>query len=314
MSKILLFLFLLVCTGFDLCYGQKLLLPTEQGFIKVPGELLYFQRFGVPHTKTPPIIVLHGGPGMDQSYLLPQMLELAKDHEVIFYDQRGSGKSSTHAVDTEGMNMKRFVQDLEAIRKYFSLKKMTLLGHSWGGLLAVEYTIVHPLHVDALILLDSVPMTLNGVKTFDQRCAYRLTKVQTSLDQLQNSVPFQRGDPETVEKFYYLIFQTYCAKKDDAAKITLHFSQATAHNAPKIEKIFGENFFNKPYDLRPQLHRFNIPVLIIQGDQDPIPVTTALETKDALPHSTLLILTNCGHFPYVEQPQKCFQAIKEFLK
>ncbi|HLB34669.1 MAG: hypothetical protein A3F67_10645 [Verrucomicrobia bacterium RIFCSPHIGHO2_12_FULL_41_10] len=63
--------------------------PLKQGIISVLDGELYFQKFGVS-TKELPIIVLHGGPGMDQSYLLPQMLELAKDHEMIFYDQRGS--------------------------------------------------------------------------------------------------------------------------------------------------------------------------------------------------------------------------------
>ncbi len=62
---------------------------SKSGHISVESGKLFYQRFG----KGDPIIVVHGGPGLDQGYLLPQMLELAKDHEVIFYDQRGSGRS-----------------------------------------------------------------------------------------------------------------------------------------------------------------------------------------------------------------------------
>ena len=261
-----------------------------------------------------PIVVLHGGPGMDQSYLLPQMLELAKDHDVIFYDQRGSGRSAIQPLDPDQINMKRFVKDLEAVRKYFGFQKMILLGHSWGGILAAEYAIAYPQHVAGLILMDSVPMTLNGVKVFDQRCVRKLEAIQEPLHQLQSSPDFQQGDPREVEKYYRMIFKTYCFKKSDAQKITLHFSPIAAINSQKIAKIFGENFFSKPYDLRPQLHQLKIPTLIIHGTQDPVPVATAWETKDALLNSTLIILKKCGHFTYIEQPQKCFNAMRKFLK
>jgi len=313
LRKILLLLFLLGSIDGKAATEQKIASPSQQGFINVPEEKLYYQRFG-SQGQGIPIIVLHGGPGMDQSYLLPQMLELAKDHEVIFYDQRGSGKSSSRPLDVEQMNMKRFVKDLEAVRKYFGFQKMILLGHSWGGILAAEYEVIYPQHVAGLILMDSVPMTLKGMKVFDQRCASKMAAIQKPLDQLEHSSAFRNGDPRAVEKQYRMIFETYCYKKSDAQKITLNFSKATTVNSQQIEKIFGENFFSKPYDLRPQLHQLSIPILIIHGDQDPVPVATALETKNALPNSTLVILKNCGHFSYIEQSKKCFEVIEKFLK
>lgn len=288
--------------------------PVHQGFIKVPGEELYYQQFGLPAKEKLPIVVLHGGPGMDQSYLLPQMLELTKDREVIFYDQRSSGKSSTHPFDPGQITMKRFVDDLEAVRKHFGFQKMILLGHSWGGVLAAEYAINYPNHVAGLMLLDSVPMTLSGMKVFDQKCAHQLNTIQPVLDDLKHSESFQRGDSKTVEQWYRMVFETYCVKKNDAQKITLYFSKATALNGPKIEKIIGENFYSHLYDLRPELHRLTIPVLIIHGAQDPVPVKTAEESHHAFANSKLVILNPCGHFSYVEQPKKCFEAIRNFLK
>lgn len=314
MIKKILFLFLfLAFAGAAVFADQKTALPSQQGFISVLGEKLYYQRCGTLGRRTP-IMVLHGGPGMDQSYLLPQMLELAKYRDVVFYDQRGSGKSSTQPLDPGQINMKRFVQDLEAVRKYFGFQKMILLGHSWGGGLAAEYAITYPEHVAALILIDSIPMTLKGMKVFDQDYARRVEAIQEQLDHLEHSSSFQQGNPHVVEEYYRMIFETYCFKKNDAQKITLQFSKATATNGQKIEKIFEENFFSKPYDLRPQLHQLTIPVLIIHGDQDPVPVETALETNDALTNSTLVILKNCGHFSYIEQPKKCFGAMSKFLK
>ena len=190
---------------------QKELVALHQGFISVPGEQLYFQKFGSP-TKEPSIIVLHGGPGMDQSYLLPQMLALAKDHEIIFYDQRGSGKSSVHPLDPNQTTVKRFVEDLEAVRKYFCYKKIILLGHSWGGLLAAEYAIAYPQHVDALILINSVPFTSEGFQKFEKEYTRRTTDIQKQLEQMQNSKKLQQADPEATVAFYHLMFSKYCFK------------------------------------------------------------------------------------------------------
>ncbi|HLB34670.1 MAG: hypothetical protein A3F67_10640 [Verrucomicrobia bacterium RIFCSPHIGHO2_12_FULL_41_10] len=82
----------------------------------------------------------------------------------------------------------------------------------------------------------------------------------------------------------------------------------------KIEEIFNANFLTKPYDLLPQLKTLAIPTLLIHGAEDPVPASTAQEIHKALPNSTLVILKNCGHFSYVEQPKKCFEAIRKFLK
>jgi len=291
MIRIILFLILFLgCTDVKVLAKQKATFQLQQGFITVPGDELYYQRVGKLGQRMP-IIVLHGGPGMDRSYLLPQMLELAKDHEVIFYDQRGSGKSSVGPFDPYQITMERYVQDLEAVRKYFGAEKIILLGHSWGGILAAEYEIDYSQHVAALILMDSVPMTLNGMKVFDERCARRLATIQKPLDQLQHSSELQQGDPNTVEKYYRMIFEAYCFKRSDAQKITLQFSKATATHAQRIEKIFGRNFFSKPYDLRSQLHQLGIPILLIYGDQDPVPVATAIETKNGVHLSSQLFLS-----------------------
>lgn len=107
MLKKVLFIFLLLgFTELTVLAHQKISLPLPQGFISVPGEKLYYQRCGTLGRGTP-IVVLHGGPGMDQSYLLPQMLELAKDRDVVFYDQRGSDKSSKQPWNPDQINMQR---------------------------------------------------------------------------------------------------------------------------------------------------------------------------------------------------------------
>jgi len=110
------------------------------------------------------------------------------------------------------------------------------------------------------------------------------------------------------------MFSKYCFKPSDAQKITLHFTKISAANTPKIEEIFTTTVLTKPYDLRPQLKKLTIPTLLIHGAEDPVPPATAEEIHQVLPNSKLVILKNCGHFSFVEQPQKCFAEIKKFLK
>jgi proline iminopeptidase len=111
--------------------------PRESGTTRSTTVPLYWVRYGPANQN--PILLLHGGPGADHQYLLPQMLHLAEKHDVILYDQRGGGKSRSN--DQEPVTWQKHVEDLSAIVKEFSLDPLTLVGYSWGGLLAVLYSL-----------------------------------------------------------------------------------------------------------------------------------------------------------------------------
>src|SRR5439155_7023995 len=131
--------------------GQEKSPPkVEEGKKTVNGVELYYRAIGSGDT----IIVLHGGPGLDHTELLPQYEELAKDFRLLFYDQRACGKS-TGSFDEKSLNVDTYVNDLDGIRTASGITKANILGFSWGGLLAMFYTIKHPDAVDKLILVDS---------------------------------------------------------------------------------------------------------------------------------------------------------------
>lgn len=284
------------------------LLPT-QGSMDLAGCDLHYKTFG----SGAPIIVLHGGPGMDHEYLLPQMRWLATDHEVTFYDQRGSGRSWNTAINEETMTMERFVDDLEALRERLRYERFTLIGHSWGGMLAMQYAIAHPEHLSALVLMDSIPATSTGYQAFLTESNQRTADLKVELEQIQNSEAFKKGDSPIVAKWYRLIFSKYVAKAEDAKKIALAFTPQAALNGFKIDDIFTNRYLLKEYDLRADLSTLNIPTLVIQGASDPIPAWTAQEIADAIPHSEIVILNDCGHFPYIEKPTEFFNSLKRFL-
>src|SRR5688572_3429066 len=103
--------------------------PSEaaNGYVGVPGARVYYESIG----RGEPIVVVHGGPGMDHGYLRPGMDELSRTHRLVFYDQRGSGRSEGE-VTRATVNLDAFVADISALADSLRLGRFTILGHSFG--------------------------------------------------------------------------------------------------------------------------------------------------------------------------------------
>jgi len=105
--------------------------PIQEGYVDANGVLIYFAEFG----HGPSLVVLHGGPGASHDYLLPWLLPLARSNQLLFIDERGSGRSE-RVQDVHQYTVENMVEDLEAVRAALGFDKISLLGHSYGGVLA----------------------------------------------------------------------------------------------------------------------------------------------------------------------------------
>ena len=279
----------------------------NERYFNVNGVNLYCMTIG--HGS--PIIVLHGGPGLDHTYLLPQLKELAKNHKLIFYDQRGSGKSSG-AIDSESININNFVSDLEGLRKALEIKKMNLLGHSWGGLLAMYYAINYPEHVKSLMLLNSVGYSSEFFSPFNQNVVRRRTPEDSiGIAKIMTSDEFKNADIGTMNIFFKIFFKSYFYNQSLDSELTIDFNKRTAENIFPIYNLFGKLLAN--FDIKEKLKILNCPVLIVHGDYDPIPLKCAEELNADIKNSKLVVLKNCGHFSYIEAPRRLFKVCNEFL-
>src|SRR5262245_9745479 len=111
----------------------------REGYVPVQNAELYYREIGLStRQNSQPIIVLHGGPDFDHTYLLPDLDRLSDSYQLIYYDQRGRGKSAGN-VHPEDVTIRSEIEDLDALRAYFQLDSVAVLGHSWGGLLAMEH-------------------------------------------------------------------------------------------------------------------------------------------------------------------------------
>ena len=135
----------------------------HEGFLPAENAQLYFREVG----QGPPVLILHGGPDFDQNYLLPDMDRLSGSFRLIYYDPRGRGKSGEN-VRPEDVSIASEIEDVEAVRAYFQLESTVVLGHSWGGLLAMEYAVRHPGRVSHLILMNTAPVSHDDYLLLEQ--------------------------------------------------------------------------------------------------------------------------------------------------
>jgi len=258
-----------------------------------------------------PVMIVHGGPGLDHTYLLPQMEELAGSFRLIFYDQRATGLS-TGSPDSAAITIRQFVEDIEILRESLGLESVHLLGHSWGGLLSMAYAVKYPERVRSLVLVASLGASHEVLPEFALRRAIRTTtEDSTAMASLQSSPAFAQGDSAVVSQYLRYLFRSYFYRAKLANLLSLGISRRTAGN---LFAVWGE-FLDElsTYDLRPELSSLDVPTLIIHGSDDVVPLSFAEELRQIIPGSALVVLDSCGHFPYIERPDLFFPAVSEFF-
>jgi proline iminopeptidase len=169
---------------------------SNEGRIPVGGAELYSREIG----KGTAIIVLHGGPDFDHSYLLPDMDRLSDSYRLIYYDQRGRGRSA-EGVRPEDVTLDSDIADLEKVRQYFKLDSVVLLGHSWGTVLALEYALRYPQRVSRMILMNPAPASTDDFKQFRKERLERLGSDADRLNAMRASAAYQEGDPDAVAAY-----------------------------------------------------------------------------------------------------------------
>lgn len=282
---------------------------TEERIIEVGNASIFCTKIGTGS----PLFILHGGPGLSQAYLRPQMEALAKENTLIFYDQRGGG-SSTGDINPENINLSTFLDDLDQVRKAYGYDKISILGHSWGGFLALQYALKHPDKVEKLVVSNSLPMNSHDVSLFIQEWEVKVAPYLESIEKIKASPGFKTGDPRTFKNYYTEMFKGYCFNPDKADKLNLLMSPKANINSLKIMEISQKTILGRPFDLTQSLQSLQTPTLVIHGKEDVIPFETAERIYKALPQAKYVLIPNCGHFPYVETPETYFEEIRHFLK
>lgn len=276
-----------------------------------PAIPLHQVRYGVPGTDR--LVVLHGGPGAHHDYLLPQMLRLAEHHELVFYDQRGGGQSRT--ADRSPLGWRTHVEDLAAVLQELGEVRPTLVGYSWGALLALLYlrevlagTLDAPMP-RRLVLLDPAPASRRWRTEFEAEFARRQSGGQVlALREALAASGLRERDPDAYrQRAFELSVAGYFADPERARELTPF--RVTGRVQQEVWESLGE------YDVARDLAALQprLPALVVHGRNDPIPLASSEALASAL-GAALVILEESGHVPYVEQPDALFEAIERFLE
>lgn len=285
--------------------------------IRVGAAELYSRDIGAGRA----MLVLHGGPDFDHLYLLPELDRLSGAYHLIYYDQRGRGQSAS-SVRPEDVTLASELADVDAVREYFHLDSLILLGHSWGTVLALEYALRHPEHVSQLILMNPAPASTADLKQFREIYIQKLGPDYERQRQIVASPAYQAGDPETVAARYRLHFKPALSRSEDYEKLMTRMEAAFIRQgkdgivkARAVEnRLMLDTWDKADYDLLPRLNALQARTLVISGDHDFFPATIAEHIAHAAPHSELVMLKDCGHFAYLECPMEVRKHIDSFLE
>jgi proline iminopeptidase len=300
-----------------LLFATFLLLATSslfaQHFIDAgDGVRLWFTEGGTGS----PVIVIHGGPGMDHDSLSADLGPLRLHHRVIEYDQRGGGRSTLPADDAL-LTIDHHVSDLEAVRKHFGFAKVTLLAHSFGPAIAARYAIRYPDRVERMIFLSPVP-PVKG-KFFEELGTSLLSRLNEAQlkrsDELQQAFETAPDVTAVCREYWSLLTPPRLAKG-----VPVGVVKSDLCTAPPEAIRYGMMRTNPAtiaslgdWDWTAELVKVPAPTLVIHGDEDAIPMAMVTKWVTAMPNARILRLAHTGHFPHAEQPKIVFPAIETFL-
>jgi proline iminopeptidase len=238
------------------------------------------------------------------------MDRLADSYRLIYYDQRGRGRSLGE-VDLDAIDIGRYVADLAAVQAHFDLPNATLLGHSWGAHVALHYALHHPERVARLVLMNGAPASHADYLRMGAERMQRREGCRAELDAIAEGDAFQRGDPHVVGRYYALAFAAGSPRPERVAALDFAgLSREDVLRGRAIEaRLMRGLYWAEGFTLLTALAAIAVPTLVIHGDQDFVPVPCAQAIAAAIPGARLVVVPDCGHFAYCEAPQAVREAI-----
>ena len=293
----------------------------EEGFVDAHGVLIYYKIIG----RGAPLMIVHGGPGASHDYLLPHLLPLARTNRLIFIDERGSGRSQK-LEDASQYTVENMVEDVEDVRQALGLGKISLMGHSYGGVLAQAYALKHQKNLTHLILGSTFSST-SAINEILARMKQNMPADERArLIELEQAGLFGKGKdweknryPDDYAKlawgdgyFPYLYQRRPDPNYDPASGNTntawdLYREMWGSHG----EFVIDGNLKSVEYTDR--LSSIHVPTLVVCGDHDESDPSLSRAMHEKIAGSKLVIVPQSGHMVFVDQPTLYLKTIDDFL-
>jgi proline iminopeptidase len=294
---------------------------TQEGFVDSHGALIYYMTVG----QGAPLMIIHGGPGASHDYFLPYLLPLMRHNRLIFIDERGSGKSSKYE-DPRQYTVANMVEDIETVREALGLGKISLLGHSFGGVLVQAYAFKYQQHLSHLILGSTFASTKELNAALAKMKSEMPEKDRARVEALESAGLYGKGEtwehgryPDEYARLAWGVgyFPYLYQKHPDPNYDPVSGNTDTAWDVYRQmwgsdgEFIVDGNLAEVEYV--DKLSQIKVPTLIIVGDHDESDPRMSEEMHAKIAGSKLVILPDSGHMTFVDQPGKFLSAVSEFV-
>lgn len=278
----------------------------EEGVLSTKEVDLYYRVYG----SGAPLLVLNGGPGFPCHHFDFLAEKLSEQRQVILFDQRGTGFSRLRIDQDSMITVRKMVQDIEALRKHLKISEWKVFGHSWGGMYGMAYVKQYPERVKALILSHSGGINLEFSEVIEANIRAKLHPEK--IEQLD----YYTAHPSLEEASIKRVEAMASAYVYDQSKVDLVIKGLTEGNPfrPRINRLVWNNLRETGWDLRADMASLELPVLVIGGYQDILGDHTPHVIAASFPNSSLVMLNECAHYGWLDQPKQYFAAINSFLE
>ncbi len=278
--------------------------PARPGRIPIRDTSLYVEVTG----NGDPLLLMHGGPGADHWTLLP-FRQLADRFTLIFYDHRCNGRSQGAPV--ESMTFENLTADADALRQKLGYDRWAVLGHSFGGHVALEYALRYPGSLSHLVLADTGGDSRwsrhNAAKVLARR-GYSPKKTELVRRWFNGEIA-----PDEMLRIFLQIGGAYNHHNGLWVVREVIHGAWRSKMAPEALIFAGRHLLNG-WTVMDRLGEITVPTLIIAGRDDFIfPPEHQRELAAAIPHARLRLIDRAGHNPHAEQPAEVMAAVTHFV-
>jgi proline iminopeptidase len=292
----------------------------REGYADANGVMIYYKIFG--HGK--PLLILHGGPGASHDYFLPYLTPLARHYQLIFIDERGSGRSQK-LEDVSGYTVENMVEDVETVRQELGLGQISLLGHSYGGVLAQAYALKYQKNLSHLILGSTFSSTKALNDVFTQMKQKMSPELRDHIDKLEAAGLYGHGKDYEKNRYTneYMIaawgegyFPYLYHNRPDPNYDPIDNGKMSWDLYREMWGEHGEFVVDgnlKSVEYTDRLSSIKVPTLVLVGENDEVDPSMAQATHEKIAGSKLVVLPKSGHMTFVDQPALFEKAIEDFL-
>ncbi|MGB5983304.1 MAG: alpha/beta fold hydrolase [Nonlabens sp.] len=257
-----------------------------------------------------PMLIINGGPGFSSEGFLPLAKQIGKFNiQAILFDQRGTGKSKVKELSLDNISLDLMVEDIEAIRKDLGIKQWIILGHSFGGMLAGYYTSKHPKSTQGIIFSSSGGLDLDLLGNSSNGIESNLTAQEVDSLNYWRARHNESQNTKDRDKFHSYLARAYVLNPKYYKTVADRLGQGNR----QLNRMVWQSMQNKSYDVKDELTTYEHPVIILHGEKDIVARQVAETTHSVFKNSGLVFLDNTAHYGWLDNPDKYFTSIEDYL-